>query len=449
MNRVLVLAALLLSTVLFAACDKSKPPLRIGVSQCSRDDWREKMNDEICREIMLHPEVEVEIRSADDSDEKQIADIRYFKDNGFDIILAAPNEADAITPIIKEVYESGTPVIVFDRNINGDTYTAYQGADNEGIGRAAARYARNLAGPDARVLEIGGLRSSTPAIGRHTGFAGEAERLGLVTVAAAAGDWNYERAATVADSLMELHPDIDLVYAHNDRMAIAASNVARRRGLDVKIIGIDAAPEIGIRAVADSVIDATFLYPTEGYALVRTALAILRGEPYRRTSILPASSAVDASNADILLLQNRSLHEETDRIKLLKSQVDEYWDRYSAQTALFYAVIAIAVLLVGVLALLLRAFWQRKRHQREIMERNRLLEQSNEQLNEATQSKLRFFTNVSHDLRTPLTLIAGPVEELASNPDLDPRQRDMMKIADRNVRVLLRLINQILDFRKY
>ncbi len=280
---------------------------RIGISQCSQDDWRSKMNDEIHREIMLHPEAEVEIRSADDSNEKQIADISYFKDNGFDIIIAAPNEADAITPIIKEVYESGIPVIVFDRDINGDTYTANQGVDNYGIGTAAAQYAYSITGNKAKVIEIYGLAGSTPAIQRHNGFVDEAGKLGMDIIDSAHGNWNYEDAAVVADSLLSLHPDVDLIYAHNDRMAIGASEMAQKKGMDVKVIGIDAAPEIGIKAVADGVIDATFLYPTEGYRLIRTALAILEGKPYDKETILPVSSAVDKTNADILLLQNESL----------------------------------------------------------------------------------------------------------------------------------------------
>lgn len=136
-NRLILYIMISLLVLPMCACKEEKH-YRIGISQCSQDDWRRKMNDEIYREIMFHPEAEVEIRSADDSNEKQIADIHYFVDNGFDIIIAAPNEADAITPVIKEVYEAGIPVIVFDRNINGDTYTAMQGVDNYGIGGAAA-----------------------------------------------------------------------------------------------------------------------------------------------------------------------------------------------------------------------------------------------------------------------------------------------------------------------
>ncbi len=455
MNRLILYIIFLLLLLPLAGCKEEKK-YRIGISQCSEDDWRRKMNDEIAREIILHPEAEVEIRSADDSNEKQMADIRYFVDNGFDIIIAAPNEADAITPVIKEVYESGTPVIVFDRNINGETYTASQEADNYGIGRAAARYARSLIGDKGKVIEIYGLTGSTPAIGRHDGFFDEAQEIGLDVVASAHGNWNYDDAAVAADSLLTLYPDAALIYAHNDRMAIAASDVAKKKGLSVKIIGIDAAPEIGIQAVADGDIDATFLYPTEGYRLIRTALAILKGEPYDRDARLPVSSAVDKSNADILLLQNESLKEETSKIKMLKSQVDDYWSRHSAQTTLFYAAIVILVLVFGILFMLLRAFWLHKRHQKELLEQNALLAQQrdtekrlNEQLNLATQSKLVFFTNVSHDLRTPLTLIAEPVEQLEAADYLTPQHHALMKIANKNVKILRRLINQILDFRKY
>ncbi|WP_290448650.1 substrate-binding domain-containing protein [uncultured Muribaculum sp.] len=439
----------------FQSC-KEETKYRIGVSQCSNDDWRTKMNEEIQREIMFHPEATVEIRSADDSNEKQIADIRYFADNGFDIIIAAPNEADAITPVIKEVYDAGIPVIVFDRNINGDSYTAYQGVDNVGIGKSAADYARHLLPDGGNVIEIHGLAGSTPAVGRHEGFAKEAELKGMNIIASAYGNWNYEDAAIKVDSLLNIYEDVDLIYAHNDRMAIAASDVARKHGKDIRIIGIDAAPEIGIKAVADSVIDATFLYPTEGYRLIRTALNILNGRPYEREKILPLSSAVDLSNADILLLQNESLMEETSKIKYLKSQVDDYCKRHSAQTSLFYAMIIILLLLFGVLFLVLRAFWQRKKHQNVLMSQNKILEEQrdtqrelNEQLNAATQSKLVFFTNVSHDLRTPLTLIAEPVEQLAVADNLTPQQSMLMKIANKNVKILKRLINQILDFRKY
>lgn len=464
-NLIITLIFLLLAVVP-SGCRRQKT-YRIGISQCSEDDWRAKMNDEVLREIMLHEDATVEIRSANDDNATQIADIKYFADNGFDIIIAAPNEAGAITPVISEVYHKGIPVIVFDRDVDGTEYTAHIGTDNEGIGSAAGRYALHLLAPrtsSPRAIELYGLRGSTPAAGRHAGFTREFTDGGGVIVATGYADWNQSDAERVADSLLTLYPDIDLIFAHNDRMAIGASNVARRKGLrDIRIIGIDAAPEIGIKAVADSVIDATFLYPTEGHRLVKTALAILKGEPYEKETVLPVSSAVDLSNADILLLQNQSLLQETAKMKELKNRIDDYWSKHSAQTSLFYASMVILVLVFFSLFLLLRAFWQRKRHQQALMEQNRLLEEQsreqkrlaetqkelNTQLQEAIQSKLAFYTNVSHDLRTPLTLIAEPLAQLSEASNLTPRQKKLLRLADKNTKILARLINQILDFRKF
>lgn len=309
MRRLFPLLMLFALAALLTGCEEKKK-YRICVSQCSQDDWRMKMNDEINREILLHDDATVEICSADDSSEKQIADIRRFMQGPCDILIVSPNEAAALTPVIKEVYERGTPVIVFDRNINGDTYTARIGVDDVGLGRAAARYAQHLIGTRGKVIEIYGLPGSTPAEDRHKGFAAQLQAQGGTILASAAADWKKEEAARAADSLLNLYPDAQLIYAHNDRMAIGASEAARAKGRrDIRIIGIDAAPNIGIRAVADSVIDATFLYPTEGHRLVQTALAILKGEPYDRETILPVSSAVDLSNADILLLQNETLRD--------------------------------------------------------------------------------------------------------------------------------------------
>ena len=463
LKKYLKFSVILLSyTLLLCGCGNtpSVKKYRIGVSQCSDDDWRKKMNEEIEREVMIHSEAEVEIRSADDNNEKQISDIKYFLDNDFDIIIVAPNEADAITPVIKEAYESGTPVVIFDRSINGDSFTAWQGADNAEIGRAAAGYAAKLEKErrgSGKILELQGNPGSTPARERKSGFVQELTSYpDLQIVGSAIGNWTYDDAFTRIDSLYDKHPDVDIVYAHNDRMAIAASDAARKRGLHPRIIGVDAAPEIGIKAVRDSVIDATFLYPTDGYRLIRTAMAILNGEKFERIAKLPSSSAVDKSNADILLIQSEALREETSKLKVLKGEIDEFWELHSAQTSFFYALIAILVLFAVLLFFILRLYWINRRHQRQLEEHSRIVEEErdkqeylNKELEKATQSKLVFFTNVSHDLRTPLTLIAQPVEEVRKGRNLTPVQKNLMNIASKNIRILQRLINQILDFRKY
>lgn len=458
MYRILLRLLLLFAVLLPLGACRKEPKVRIGVAQCSNDDWRRKMNDEIRRETMLHDNVEVEIVSADDDSRLQAEQVRRFMDEGFDVICVAPNEAEPLTAVVEEAADRGIPLVVFDRNVNTDRYTAFQGADNEGIGRAAARYAIQLAGGHGKVIELTGRLRSTPAAERMKGFDEELEAHPgtLEIVARADGKWTVDGAVRAADSLLTLYPDADIIYAHNDRMAIAARGVARRKGLSPKIIGIDAAPEIGMKAVADSVIDATFVYPTDGYRLVRTALAIHGGKPYDKEVRLPVPSAVNLSNANILLQQNEAIKEESGKVEGLKSMVDDYWRHQNSQNLFLCLSLVILVLLVVLLSVVLRAYWTHRRTQAILVEQNRRLElqrdqeiQLNEQLSRATHSKLMFFTNVSHDLRTPLTLIQGPLEELSEAPNLTPQQAELVRVANRNACILHRLINQILDFRKY
>ena len=456
MKKLVIYFSAVLFLLIADACTQEKI-YRIGISQCSSDDWRSKMNDEVLREAMLHDDIEVEIRSANGDSRKQIEDLEYFYKNNFDAIVVAPNEAEALTPEIKKIYDKGIPVVIFDRNITDTAYTQRIGVDNVGLGNAAADYALSLIPSGLKIIEIYGLPGSTPAIERSKGFHEALNGTESEILATIPADWEEEFAIPVTDSLIRLYPQTNLIFAHNDRMAIGARKALEALDRnDVKLIGIDAAPNIGIRAVADGKIDATFLYPTEGGLILREAINIAKGLPYEKEVFLPTASAVDASNADILLLQNEMLEEDTKKVSALKGQLDDYVSLHNAQTALVYAIVAILILLFGVLFLVLRTFWAHKRHQAALLSQNRLLQEErdkqkelNEKLEEATQSKLAFFTNVSHDLRTPLTLIAEPVAQLNAASNLDNQQKTLMRIADKNVKILQRLINQILDFRKF
>lgn len=443
--------------ILLIACNNT-PHYRIGVSQCSSDDWRSKANSEIMREAMFHDDVDVEIRSGEDDNTKQISDIQYFIDNNFDLIIASPRDANAVTPIIKKAYNKGIPIVLFDRNTNEKCYTAYQGTNNALIGRHAAQLAISQLGENIRIFEICGLPGSTPAIERERGFDEiVAQHPGMTIVGKGSADWNEKEATAVIDSLLDITTNVDLIFAHNDRMAIAASKAVKKRGLKgIKIYGIDASPTIGLKAVDEGLIDASFLYPTEGQQLVRTAVHILKGEPFDSIYMPESPMHVDKNSAELLLLENEALNEETSKVAWLKSQVDDYWDRHSAQTTTLYLLIGLLVLLCIVIFLILKAYWTRNRHQLELTAQNEELQRShnalieaNKQAEEATRAKLMFFTNVSHDLRTPLTLIADPIHQVKGAENLTDKQNLLMNLADKNVNVLLRLINQILDFRKY
>lgn len=456
MIRTLILTITLIS--LFAACGKDEPKYKIGMAQCSGDYWREKTNQDLQLELLNHPDVQLDIRNADNNSQRQQEDVRYFIENGYDLIILAPNESEPLVGVVKEAKSKGIPVVTFDRQVNSDDFTAHMEVDNYALGKGVAKYAATLGKKPLRIIEIRGPKSASPAQLRHEGFtAGVNENPNMEVIASVFGEWDYARAEQLTDSLIKMFPETDLVFAHTDHMALGASKALKDNGRnDVAVIGIDGFPHQGIKGVSDGDLTATFLYPTEGERLLRLALSILDGEPYDRITRVAPLSPIDISNADILLAQDTLLNEKTAKISLLNDKISQQLMRYNTQKMLLWAFVAIAVLLCGLAFLQLRSIKANRRHQKELETKNSQLQEEKEkqltlyeQLKEATRSKLMFFTNVSHDLRTPLTLIAGPVEQVSEDPCLTPRCRSLMQLTKKNVVILRRLIDQILDFRKF
>lgn len=374
----LLYSILLLNLLIVGACSsKKEPEYKIGVSQCSSGEWRDKMNHEMHREMLFHDNAMLEIRSAEDDNDKQIADIQYFLDNDFDILIVAPNEVEAITPIVKKAYDNGTPVIIFDRRIDGDSYTAYIDLDNEGIGKAAAEYAYNLL-KDSRksqIIEITGLAGSSPATERHKGFIEELDRHpGLVLNSSVAADWVFDKAYSVMDSLLKIYPETALVYAQNDFMALGIDSLLNELGRkDIKLLGTDASPNQGLEAIIDGRIDASFIYPTEGQRIIKTAFSILEGEPYEKIVHIPALTSVDRWNAEILLRQYDLLRDETDKVLLLDKMNEEMEVRHRTLVHSLNAVLVLAIVLALSLFIIILVLIRNRKLQRELKEQNTLL----------------------------------------------------------------------------
>lgn len=459
MKNYLLLSILCLAGILMS-CTQKHTRYRIGVSQCSDDEWRHKMNNEIVREALFYDGVEVEIRTAKDNNRNQIADIKYFIDKKVDLLIVAPNEAAAITPVVEKAYRQGIPVVVIDRKILSDKYTAFVGADNYEIGKDVGQYILNRLHGKGKVLEITGLEGSTPAMERHKGLTDVLkEEPGIEITASVDGAWLQSVAGEKMDSVFQTNKNIDLVFAQNDRMAIGAYLSARQQQLEKEMlfVGIDALPgkEYGVEQIINGVLDATFIYPTGGDKVVQVAMDILEKRPYERDTKL-STALVDKTNARVMQLQTDHITEQDGKIERLNNQVNEYLSRYSAQTMFLYACLIILLLFAALLAIIVRAYWTKNRMNMELSRQKKKLEEQRDQLislskqlEKATHAKLVFFTNVSHDFRTPLTLVADPVEQLLEDKALTPRQQSLLKVVHKNVHILLRLVNQILDFRKY
>ena len=456
------------------ACHQDVPHFRIGVAQCSDDSWRHKMNDEILREAMFYDGVAVEIRSAGDDNRKQAEDVRYFMDKGVDLLIISANEAAPMTPVVEEAYRKGIPVILIDRKILSDKYTAYIGADNYEIGRAVGNYIASSLRGKGNVVELTGLGGSTPAMERHQGFMAAISNfpdIKLIDKADAA--WESGPAEVEMDSMLCRHPKIDAVYAHNDRIAPGAYRAAKKVGREKEMlfVGIDALPGKGngLELVLDSVLNATFIYPTNGDKVMQLAMNILEKKPYPRETVMN-TAVVDHTNAHVMQLQTTHISELDQKIETLNGRIGGYLSRVATQQVVMYGGLVILLLVAGLLLVVYKSLRSKNCLNRELSEQKKQLEEQRDkledqrdkleeqrdqliqlshQLEEATHAKLVFFTNISHDFRTPLTLVADPVEHLLADKTLNGDQHRMLMLIQRNVNILLRLVNQILDFRKY
>ena len=445
---------LLLMLPLFLLCGGSaKKQYVIGVSQCSEDVWREKLNEELRIAALYYNNVDLRIKSAYDDVKLQTEQINSFVDEGVDLLIVAPGQV-TISPAIDRAYEKGIPVIIFDRRTRSDKYTAYIGADNKEIGSSMAEYLAGALTSGGRILELSGLYSSSPAIERQQGFDSVvATRPGLEIVAQAHADWTEQGAYRVMDSLLsQSHPQFDCLFAHNDRMAMGARRAAAKHGLDLNSIqfcGIDAMPQKGggMQLVADGTLFASFIYPTRGDEVIQLAMNILTKKKYNRENQL-SSALVSHDNARVLLMQNDETVRQQDHLTTLRSRIDQAASEFNTQRIYLLVLIVFVVLLIVACAFAIRAYVAKARINSRLHDSMSKQKAMTEEMERMTQTQLQFFTNVSHELRTPLTLIAGPAEQLLEDGSIRGQHRSMLQMIQRNTRILIQLVGEILDFRK-
>ena len=434
-----------LTLIVLCGCTSSGKQKKhvIGLSQCMLDDaWRQAMINDMRIEASNYDDVEIIIKDAQNNNETQIQQIRDLIRQKVDVLIISPYQSEPITAVAEEAYRAGIPTIITDRKVNTDQYTSFVGANNYEIGLAAGNYAANYLPPNAIILEIWGLTQTSPAQERHKGFVDALREREDLSFRKIEGQWLVDTARMELRKLE--HPEqIDFVYAHNDMMAIAAREYFMAwdsiRGRELRIIGVDAVAGAGLEAVEDGQINASFLYPTGGEQVIRTAMRIIQGEPVDK--FIPLRTApVDHQSARTLLLQADQLQKYRQRIEAQRSRIDGLSDRFYF---LRNSLGVISLLMIGFIALSIYAFYIN----RKMRQANRKLISLNAEMKEVTAQKLQFFTNVSHEVRTPLTLILAPLDRLIISLRESPYASDLGLI-QKNANRLLRVINQILDFRK-
>lgn len=434
-----------LTLIVLCGCTSSGKQKKhvIGLSQCMLDDaWRQAMINDMRIEASNYDDVEIIIKDAQNNNETQIQQIRDLIRQKVDVLIISPYQSEPITAVAEEAYRAGIPTIITDRKVNTDQYTSFVGANNYEIGLAAGNYAANYLPPNAIILEIWGLTQTSPAQERHKGFVDALREREDLSFRKIEGQWLVDTARMELQKLE--HPEqIDFVYAHNDMMAIVAREYFMAwdsiRGRELRIIGVDAVAGAGLEAVEDGRINASFLYPTGGEQVIRTAMRIIQGEPVDK--FIPLRTApVDHQSARTLLLQADQLQKYRQRIEAQRSRIDGLSDRFYF---LRNSLGVISLLMIGFIALSIYAFYIN----RKMRQANRKLISLNAEMKEVTAQKLQFFTNVSHEVRTPLTLILAPLDRLIISLRESPYASDLGLI-QKNANRLLRVINQILDFRK-
>lgn len=430
-----IILYVILLLLVFVSCSDRRTV--IGVSQCSDDLWRQKVNREIKIGQYQYKNVDVVFASADNNGQRQARQIDSLVKAKVDLLVVAPSDVKTVAPAIERAYRAGIPVILYDRMIESTHYTAYIGTDNVAIGREVADYLAHQLQGRGTVVEITGERGSTPVADRHRGFMQGMKAFPQIQVVTLEGDWNLAGAKKLMRQYMDAGKHVDAVFGHNDAEAWGAQQAAKEKNSEKQMlfVGIDGLPgeNQGVDLVVKGVMTASYIYPTKGEAIVPLAMNILQGKPYKRMNYFQ-SALVTAENAKLIDMQYKEIEDQTADLNTIYSSINEYMKMYRWQKII--NILAVAV----VLLLLIMIFYRRKVRREK--------EKLNEQRKQMADDKIAFFTNVSHQLRTPLTLVSGPLNRLMQADNYTEEQKMLLQVVSRNVGQLETLTADVLNFKE-
>lgn len=411
-------------------------------------------------ELSFHPDVELLMKVAENDSEQQIAQIQELIEQHVDVLIVAPNETEPLTEVVAEAFQAGIPIILVDRKINADQYSSYISANNYTIGKTAAEYLTTRFREQGKILELQIAMTISPAIERSRGFRegiAPYPQLEIVDELKTGGDISILQEQLPA--LLQQYPATDIVFCHTDFICQEAERVVREAGIqrDLFYLGVDGIPgnNGGLQAIEDGKLDATLLYPTGGTEAIQTALDILEGRTIDKRQTLQ-TTVIDERNVRIMKLQTNKILSQQFNIERQQRKLSDQETLYRNQRNVLYAVLGLLMLSLILGAIVLKTLQSRSETLKTLRHKNQEIEQQrneiiaiSEQAKAAHDSKLRFFTNISHEFRTPLTLILGTIDSLLQSHTFRSRtDQEDIGLMRKNALRLLRLINQVMDIRK-
>jgi ribose transport system substrate-binding protein len=270
MKRIWILPVAVLA---MTACGSGgRKQLMVAFSQANNaEPYRAAQNALMTKLFAQYPDAKLVISDGQQDNSKQVAQVETFIRQKPDLLIVAPNERAALTAVMGEAMAARIPVICLERDVVQPNYTTYVHSDNVAIGRQAGQFivdylTRQYGKPQGNVVAVRGLLGVEGEINRDRGAKEVFDRYpGIKIVADPVADWIQAKAKDRMTEVLRAQRKIDVVYGHNDPMAVGAYLAAKELGREKEMIfvGVDGlgGPAGGIRKVMDGVLAATFVYP--------------------------------------------------------------------------------------------------------------------------------------------------------------------------------------------
>jgi ribose transport system substrate-binding protein len=283
------IAILGLAAALFAAScggGGSKKQFLVAFSQANNAEPYRAMQNALMQKLFApYPDVKLVISDAQQDNSKQVAQVETFIRQKPDLLIVAPNERAALTAVMGQAMDARIPVICLERDILQPNYTTYVHSDNVAIGRMAGQFmvdqlTKKYGKPKGRIVAMRGLLGVEGEINRDKGAREVFQKYPEIQMAAdPVADWIQAKAKDRMTEVLRAQPQIDVVYGHNDPMAVGAYLAAKElnREKEMIFVGVDGlgGPAGGIRKVMDGILAATFVYPLCVDRAVEIAMRIL------------------------------------------------------------------------------------------------------------------------------------------------------------------------------